>query len=211
MVAEAKLPSPQLTVSGTELHRLKDGKEYSSFYDSVDAETTMVKDSEDCSWTSMTARMAPSLSWNHCNGSSGTQKITKTKGSPWPLSTKNKFQYGFRGKRSDSGKPRTSTRKCKVDGQERVEVPAGEFNTYKVVCKDQWNKRTIWVPPELGHGVAFKKKHNTDNSRSYMLELGCFGTPLFLHYATTGLGRFQTEVLQRNNSFRVRCEGPVGQ
>ena len=164
-------PSPLPIVSGTEKHYLKDGKEYIVYYDSVDAETVKGRDSGGCSWTSMTFALAPSLAWNNCNGSSGTQKITKTKGSPWPLTAKTKFRYSFRGKRSDGGKPWTSTRKCKVTAQERVKVPAGEFDTYKLECTDSWNKRTLWISPELGTSVVSVRKHNTDNSRSYMNEL----------------------------------------
>ena len=167
------LPSPRPLAVGDELHWLKDGKSHILTIDSRDEEnnTSTFTNSDGCSWTTLTYQFAPSFSWNNCAGSSGTQKITKTKGTPWPLSVKTNFRYSFRGKRSDGGKPWTSTRKCKVTAQERVKVPAGEFDTYKVVCSEKWNTRIWWVSPELGHGVAFQRKHKTDSSRSYMNEL----------------------------------------
>ena len=69
------------------------------------------------------------------------------------------------------GKPWSSARKCEVKGQERIKIPAGEYDTYKLFCKDTWNERTYWVSPELGYEVAFKRKHKRDKKRSYMMEL----------------------------------------
>lgn len=163
-------PASPSFVAGTQRHWLRDGAESVTTYDSLDGNNYSATDSSGCSWTNLVLEFAPSFEWNNCSGSSGTQKITKTKGSPWPLSAKSKFQYGFRGKSNDGGKPWTSTRKCKVKAQERVRVPAGEFDTFKVECTDKWSKRTYWFSPQLGHAVAFKRKHNTDSSRSYSME-----------------------------------------
>ncbi len=158
-------------VSGTEVHWLKEGKESIYYYESVDEMYTVRRD-DGCSWTRMTYMFAPSLKWNNCEDSNGTQKITETKGSPWPLSDKTEFQYTFTGKWSDGmGQPWRSTWKCKVDKQVRVKVPAGEYDTYKLVCEDEWNKRTYWISPELGHRVAFEENHKIYISRWYMLEL----------------------------------------
>jgi hypothetical protein len=162
-------PSPRN--SGTEFHWLRDGKEHTVIYESVDAELTKERDSTGCSRTVMTDMFAPAIAFENCSGSTGTQKITKTKGSPWPLSVKSEFQYNFSGQSAGIGKPWSSSRKCKVKGQDRVKVPAGEYDTYKLECKDTWNERTYWVSPELGYQVAFKRKHKRDKNRSYMLEL----------------------------------------
>ena len=132
-----------------------------------------VRRDDGCSWTSMTYMFAPSLKWNNCYGTSvdGTQKIIETKGSPWPLSDKTEFQYTFTGKyKDDLGQPWQSTRECKVDKQVRVKVPAGEYDTYKLVCEDDWLKMTYWIAPELGYHVAFEENHKIYISQWFILE-----------------------------------------
>lgn len=174
----AKPTNPSF-VAGTKRHWLRDGEESITTIVSLDGDTYSGNRSiDECSWVEMTYEFAaPSLSWKNCNGTSGTQTITKTKGSPWPLHSKSKFEYKFRGSYHDGSKPWVSTRKCKVKAQERVSVPAGEFDTYKLECKDKWNKRTYWFSPDLGHSVLFKRKHNTDASRSYTMEFVKTGNP----------------------------------
>lgn len=104
-------PSP--VPSGAEFHWLRDGKEHTIYYESVDAELTKARDSKGCSWTVMTAMYAPALAYDNCSGSSGTQKTTKTKGNPWPLSAESKFQYNFSGQRAGMGKPWSSAENVK--------------------------------------------------------------------------------------------------
>jgi hypothetical protein len=173
-------PSPLSMVAGTERHWLKidflspdDRKEHITYYESVGAEKYSVRDSDGCSQTSMIGMFAPVLKWYDCRqGRSGTQEIIETMGNPWPLSENTEFQYVFAGKWDDGfGAQWYSTRKCKVDKQVRVNVPAGEFDTYKLICEDPWLKWTYWISPDLGYRVAFKKKDKTFLSRSYMLEL----------------------------------------
>ena len=43
----------------------------------------------------------------------------------------------------------------------------GEYDTWKIECRDKNNKRTYYISPELGHPVAFKRKHSNDRRRSY--------------------------------------------
>lgn len=174
VLGEAKLETmekPLARVSGSQFHWLRDGKEHIVNYEAVDAELTKARDSVGCSWTEMTDMFAPTLAFNNCDGVSGTHKITETKGNPWPLSAESEFQYSFSGQLAGFGNPWSDTRKCEVDGQERIKVPAGEYDTYKIICKETRNVRTYWVSPELGYAVAIKRKNYRDNSKSYMMEL----------------------------------------
>lgn len=162
-------PTKPLNV-GDEWHWIRNGKPYSDSVTAVDGGQYSAKNSLGCSWTNLNYRFAPSLVWENCNGSSGTQKITKAKGSPWPLQHKHKFKYSFTGKNA-KGDTWKAQRACKVKKQVRVKVPAGEFDTFKVVCSDPWSVRTWWVSPEYGGTVAWKRDHKTDNSRDAMQEL----------------------------------------
>ena len=167
-------PSALPFLSGTEVHWLKEGEEaITYYYESVDADMVTVRRSDGCIWTSMTYMFAPTLKWSNCYGTSvdGTQEIIETKGSPWPLSDRTEFQYTFTGKYSNDLGQWQSTRTCKVDKPVRVKVPAGEYDTFKLVCENDWNKRTYWISPELGYPVAFEENHKIYISRWHVLEL----------------------------------------
>ena len=127
-------------VVGTEQHWLKDGKEYFIYFEEVNAETYRIRDSDSCSWTRVTGTIfAPHLEIYDCYQERNvTMKITKTTGSPWPLSERTEFQYEIEGKYDDSfDSPWQITRFCKVDKQVRVRVRAGEFDTYRLACEDE--------------------------------------------------------------------------
>jgi len=171
-------PSPLPMVAGTEQHWLKhwmkDDVEHIIYIESVDAEKYRVRGSDGCRHTRMTDMFGPVLVWSNCHGAgrSGTQEIIKTTGNPWPLSEKTEFEYEFTGKWDDGfGAQWHQNQKCKVDKQVRVKVPAGEFDTYKLICDDPGLKWTYWISPELGHHVALERIYKHLISRSYMLEL----------------------------------------
>lgn len=104
---------------------------------------------------------APSLDWSKCKPwKDGSQTIKKTNGSIWPLQVKNKIKYSYTGEYTAGVDTWKESRSCRVDKQVRVKVPAGEFDTYRVKCKQSGgNNRTWWISPELGETVAFKNKH----------------------------------------------------
>ena len=166
-------PSPLPIVTGTELYWLKDGKEYIIFYESVDSKMSRTRDSDSCSWTRMTGTFAPSLKYYDCyQERSATVEIIRTTRSPWPLHEKTEFEYEFAGEYDDGiGGQWQSILYCTIDGQIRVKVPAGEFDTYRLVCESEWDRLTYWISPQLGHHVAFQHKFKWFLSRSYMLEL----------------------------------------
>jgi hypothetical protein len=172
-------PSPMPMISGDKWYWLKSGffntdkKEHIIYYESVDADKYSARESNDCSWTRMTGKFAPTLEWYDCyQERSGTQEIINAIGNPWPLSGKTEFQYEFTGQWDDGfGAHWHQTRICKVDNQVRVKVAAGEFDTYKLICKDPSLKWTYWISPELGHHVAYELKNKSFIARSYMLEL----------------------------------------
>ncbi len=163
---------PTDEVVGLEWHAVRDGEPYVDTTVAVDGETVTSEDSNGCKYTNLQFAFAPSLEWENCNGKSGTQTITKTKGSPWPMQLKNKFSYNFKGKYKggDSWKGR---RTCKVKEQVRVSVPAGEFDTYKIVCTDPWNTRTWWFAPGVNGGttVAYKRHHKYDSTKNTRMEM----------------------------------------
>jgi hypothetical protein len=172
-------PSPLPIVAGDKWYWLKSGffntdkKDHIIYYESVNETNHSARESNGCSWTRMTGKFAPTLEWYDCyQDRSGAQEIINTMGNPWPLSENTEFQYEFTGKWDDGfGAKWHQTRKCKVDKQVRVNVPAGEFDTYKLICEDPSLKWTYWISPKLGHRVAYELENKSFLSRSYMAEL----------------------------------------
>ena len=48
---------------------------------------------------------------------------------------------------------------CEVDSQVRLAVPAGEFDTYKIVCQDRWSDEIWYIAPESEELVHFQRYH----------------------------------------------------
>ena len=51
--------------------------------------------------------------------------------------------------------------KCSVKDEVRVSVPAGEFDTYQIVCKTKNIAREYYISPEIKTNVMYKWKHRT--------------------------------------------------
>ena len=155
---------------GFKPHYLSDGDDYWWEVLGVEEDTFSGITSKGCEFNELAGNWAPSLSWKNCSGSTGTQKIYKKKGSPWPMKKKTKFSYKFNGSDNKGGSWK-GTRACKVNSSVKVKVPAGEFDTYKIVCKVKWETRTYWYAPEIGISAALKRRHHSNSKRNYFREL----------------------------------------
>lgn len=119
-------------------------------------DATTWKDSlTDCKWT-RDQDFGPSIQWENCGGSSGKQ-VVELKGEIWPLSKDTEFQFKVRGS-NDSGQTWKTTVRCEVEDELRVRTAAGEFDTYKLVCSDNWNTRIRYVSPKEETIVAYQRK-----------------------------------------------------
>lgn len=167
-VVLAPAEKPAADAAGTEIQALRNGKPVTYSVTAVDGDTYSGMDNDGCSYTELAHAYAPSLEWENCNGSTGTQTITKIKGSPWPMTVGSKFSYKFRG--SDNNDRWAGLRKCVVVGTENVATQMGEFDTYKVECKDPWSKRSWWYAPEIGRNVKSSRRHFTNSSRNHEIE-----------------------------------------
>ena len=71
----------------------------------------------------------------------------------FPLKVGNAAKWKVRGK-SSKGNEWSTTRSCKVRGTANVTVPAGNFDTYHVVCTDDWTIRQWYFSPEVRLNVV---------------------------------------------------------
>lgn len=159
---------PAADTAGTVIRTLRNGEPVTYSITAVDGDRYSVTASDGCNYTEIASAYAPSPEWKNCSGSTGTQTITKVKGSPWPMSVGTKFSYRFRG--SDNRESWRGLRKCTVSGTEHLATRLGEFDTYRIVCKDPWSKRTWWYAPEIGLDIKYKRHHFTDSSRNREIE-----------------------------------------
>ncbi|MGB5708439.1 MAG: serine hydrolase domain-containing protein [Arenicellales bacterium] len=142
------------TEVGDAWYAVNNGKEFIETAIALDGDVVTYETSDGCKYKELEWGFAPSLEWSDCPGSEdGTQNITKSTGSPWPMQVNTKFKYSFTGQGDGEW---SGERKCEVKKQVRVKVPAGEYDTFKLECKDNWDTHTWWISPELGETIAFK-------------------------------------------------------
>lgn len=112
-----------------------------------------------CEFQFIFAAYAPTPNWKDCGGSSGTQQISRT-GSIFPMTVGATESWAVSG--SDTkGDTWETTRSCEVKGTARVTVPAGSFDTYHVMCQDDWRIREWWFAPELGISAISRNRHKS--------------------------------------------------
>ena len=99
----------------------------------------------------------------------------KHKTSLWPLQIGNEASYSETGVWQRHGEPENTYRanwSCEVAGNEKIPVMAGEFDTWKIVCKRYAGKKLsaksrlreikIWhYAPEVGHFVLATRQYYT--------------------------------------------------
>ena len=177
VAAKAELPPAELPVrrvGDKSVYLNKKGKEETYEVTGVDSESTSGQSIDDgCSWTSVNG-FGPVIEWSECPGGSGTRTIKKRKGGLFPLEVGNKASWKFRGK-NNKGDSWSDTRKCHVKGTANVTVPAGSFDTFHIVCSENWARWELHYAPELGVDVTYRRKpRGNSQSKSRYLELVSF-------------------------------------
>ena len=134
----------------------QDGKELSWKTAKLDGSIAEVHGSNGCKVVIDLSTFSPALSWRNCSGSAGSQKMEKRSGGLFPLAVGNTESVRFSG-RNEKGNTWSGMRSCKVAGTANVTVPAGTFDTYHVVCRENSARYDYWFSPELGSTVISSK------------------------------------------------------
>jgi len=160
VAAKGELPpaeAPVFRVGHKEVWRYKDGREVTYEVVSVDGESVSWQGGEGCDWTKV-GIFGPWLEWSRgCGGSAGTHTIKSRKGNVYPLQVGNTVRWKLRGK-NKRGHTWSRTHKCSVKGTANVTVPAGNFDTYRVVCTNDRTRDVWYFSPELGTSVKYRGK-----------------------------------------------------
>lgn len=136
---------------------IKNGEPQTWKVTAVDGKATLYEGSDGCKW-SRVGIFSQSLSWENCNGGSGTQKV-EAEGDLWPMEVGKTATYRFSGTNS-KGNSWSGVQRCKVEGTVSVTTSTGDHDAYKVVCRDEWRTRTSYVSPAAGHRVLLTNRHN---------------------------------------------------
>jgi len=113
--------------------------------------------SDGCSWTRMVRGFAPAVKWSNCP-SSGTASVDFEGGIIWPLQVGNSFAYTVRGDSTLIARVWSTKRRCNVTSTERIRITSGEYDTYKLVCRERFGTRTWWLSPEVGTAVVYEHR-----------------------------------------------------
>jgi len=159
----APLTGPGFRAIGWQWHYIdQDGnpgymEKVASSTDSKGNELASYKRTDGCQWTRQVRGLAPAIKWKNCP-SSGTAAVEFAGGNIWPLRTGNKFSYYIRGTSSLLASAWKTSRTCTVTDTVRIRIISGEFDTYKVACKERFGTRTWWLSPAIGTAVAYQHK-----------------------------------------------------
>ena len=135
------------------------------------AQTVSYARADGCRFTRSHEEFSQSLTWEACNNTSGQQKVTLTDGKIWPLKVGRKFNYDVTGGNT-GGRNWQVAMDCVVQEQAGVEVPAGEFDTFHIICDTERRRRGYYMAPKLGTVVkTYRKEFRHPNRPDRIWEL----------------------------------------
>lgn len=121
--------------------------------------------SSGCKFTVSKSGFAPGMKWSNCTGVDG-QQTSALNGEIWPLQVGKTWSFDFQGS-NVKGSSWEGTRTCEVVTTVNIQTALGPTDTYKVVCRDQWNERTYYVSPQMKEFVFWEwyRKHKNQRFR----------------------------------------------
>ena len=149
---------PVLQPGATFVFRQGDGDEVTSRVVAVAGEDVTWEADNGWTWTGQ-AFFWPVARWQS-EGAGGSQEISGDPGALFPLAVGERVAYRVEGRSQDEQAGWSLQGRCEVAAAEQITVPAGTFETYKVVCEqgedlsDPYRTRTWWYAPAIGHYVA---------------------------------------------------------
>ena len=149
---------PELQTGATFVFRQRDGEEVTSRVVAVDGADVTWEADNGWTWTGK-AFFWPVERWQS-ESAGGSQEISGDPGALFPLMIGESVAYRVEGQSRDEQAGWSLQGRCEVAAAEQISVPAGTFDTYKVVCEqgedlsDPYRTRTWWYAPAIGHYVA---------------------------------------------------------
>ena len=137
---------------------------------SVDDGKVTLQGTNGCKSTFLSGTFNQFTSWENCRGGTGSQSFNRPS-NLFPLEVGKKDSVNVAGTNS-KGNTWSTRMTCEVMGTDNVTVPAGTFDTYHVVCKDEWSRRDYHYAPELGTSIiSARSPIGSSRSKPYRAEL----------------------------------------
>ena len=164
------MEKPTLTVGATKTWQNRKGGEWDVELVAADETTATYQTSSGCIRTTLHEEFSQAVKWQDCGQESGKGTTSLVSGEIWPLKKGNKWRYRYAGSNNKGDRWRGNMR-CSVKDEVRVSVPAGEYDTFHLVCKTKNVTRDYYISPEIGTNVMYKAKHRKARwpSRTYKL------------------------------------------
>ena len=159
--AAAALAPGRLTVlerGATFVFRNRGGAEVTSRVIKVEGDDVTWQADNGWTWTGK-AFFWPVERWQS-DSAGGRQEISGDPRGLFPLMVGERVAYRYQGRSQAERAGWSGQGRCEVATAEQITVPAGTFDTYKVVCEqgedlsDPYRTRTWWYAPAIGHYVA---------------------------------------------------------
>jgi len=152
------IPGPDKRNIGWEWHFVdQDGKPGHMRKVAGDDSVASYERTDGCAWTRSTSGFAPATKWSDCP-STGTSSVEILSNTLWPLKVGSSIVYRVKGNSSFIGRAWSSKRSCSVTKAVKIEIVSGQYDTFKVVCKERWGTRSWWLSPSVGTAVAYQQQ-----------------------------------------------------
>jgi hypothetical protein len=156
----AETPPPLPEVGTVTSWRTKDGAVVSDTVVDVTDGVASYENTRGWAW-SQGPFWTPTVAWSGPDGEKGSQTYTGET-ELFPLAIGKSITMAYSGA-SENG-AFNGQQRCTVEGAERIAVPVGEYDTYKIVCISGGNlSNPFWTrvrhyAPELGQNIRFFRK-----------------------------------------------------
>ena len=122
------------------------------------------------SWTGSSDFALPATRWSDpAEYGDGEQAATEIRGAVFPLAVGNDMTMTVEGRSDRYPEGWRNRRDCEVESQENITVPAGSFDSYKVVCVSGKRTRTYFYAPEVGYVVYYLSYHEDKGGEPNLL------------------------------------------
>lgn len=164
----APAPLPHYAV-GDRFTWLKSGDEVTVEVAGITGDQIMWSATDGATWTTTADFAMPATEWSTPDNGKGQQQASGIMGALFPLEVGKTMTMQVMGSSAEWPQSWQLPRECAVESQQRVTVPAGSYDTYKVVCKSAERIYTYFYAPEIGHNVFYQNYHRDLGGRPQYL------------------------------------------
>ncbi len=133
--------------------RNQDGKESTREIIALDGPIATIRSGDgQCTVKVRLDGYARPLAWEYCRWSAWGRQYVSRNGNMFPLKVGNTESWDYEG--GNGSRTWSGTRNCEVKEAVKITVPAGTFDTYHVLCTEQWWRNQFYFSPKLGTTVA---------------------------------------------------------